>query len=447
MNVYQTVADKGNRKASYKVAQLMSKNAKEKQQAYKALSYAYKALDRVRKSKNKTEEGWPVYKRTSAEQIVKIVTDFKLVPRDKKEYESLERDYATPGGMKRFTVPIDCGQQNKNFPYEVYVWNWRKEYSPVVSQAEWVEKVRGCKFPKDTLDKFNEAAKLANKEFLPLADVTAFKLGGKKTREKARQKLSKILERRKIAAAKYKKRSNPDYYFKTLTNLENYPAVALCKAKTKKLDPLAIPVDKAVQMVSNNFRGLKKLTKQFPKYFPTRSHDLKAFKILEALDDCAENGNKDIFLELSSIGSSILLHNKIVLEKMRKEIENSLNKFSPEFYFKRMISLAKQSDIKRCRKSKPKLRQNKMFNKSVRNITEAFVRAKKLTSDKLSEVLFDKQKMLNLYRKKAILILDVLNNCKPKTAYDITIKLQSYAAQVEAINGVIIKAKLKALKK
>jgi hypothetical protein len=329
MNVYQTVADKGNRKASYKVAQLMSKNAKEKQQAYKALSYAYKALDRVRKSKNKTEEGWPVYKRTSAEQIVKIVTDFKLVPRDKKEYESLERDYATPDGMKRFTVPIDCGAQ-KNFPYEVYVWNWRKEYSPVEPQAEWVEKVRGCKFPKDSRDKFNESAKIASKDFLPLAEVTAFQLGDKDTKAKAREKLSKIIKKR--SAAEFNKRVKPEFYFKVLTNLKNYPAFAECKKQNRKLKYFDFPIDKTIETISDFYRKAKKLIddpKKFAKMNMKKTYELygvKAVKILGALDKCARGGNPKIYYELQALSASVGTLNRGIIKAELKAIEKFLGK-------------------------------------------------------------------------------------------------------------------------
>lgn len=448
VNVYQSVADKGNRKASYQVAQLMSKTAKKKQQAYKALSYAYKALDRTKNSTNKTDEGWPIYLRASAEQIVKIVTDFKLVPRDKKEYESLKRDYATPGGMKRFTVPIDCGQQNKNFPYEVYVWNWRKDYSPVQLQAEWLQKVRGCKFPKDTLDKFNEAAKLAREKWLPLAEVTAFKLGGKEVSEKAKAKLNKILERRKIAAAKYRKRKNPDYYIKTLINLENYPVVAECKAKNKKLYPFAIPVDKALKTISRAFRDLQKMTKQFPKYFPTNRHGLKAAKIFETIDDCAEKGNKDIYLELHGQGAAVRVIDMEIIAEAKRDLKEELKNIKPEDYLNLLIILPRNPLVLKCKRSSPYIRQqSKSFDETINKISKASVKAKKLTSDKLTRSLYKMHKLHHMYRRQTDGIIYKLNKCNSKSGAELIQSLQFHAAILKGYNQGIIKSQTKALKK
>lgn len=93
------------------------------------------------------------------------------------EAKRLRDRYGLGSGMKRFTVPIECGASGKT-PFHIYVTNWnRPDDETIEGQVAWLESQRGCRFPADVVESFRKLKKIARENNVSFVDLTVYALG------------------------------------------------------------------------------------------------------------------------------------------------------------------------------------------------------------------------------------------------------------------------------
>jgi TPR repeat protein len=94
------------------------------------------------------------------------------------EAKRLRARYGPETGMKRFTVPIDCG--NHRVPFHVYLVDWERDEPPTEEQAEWLQSQRGCTMPTDVRDSFLKLYKIARENKVKFTDLAVYAMGAGK---------------------------------------------------------------------------------------------------------------------------------------------------------------------------------------------------------------------------------------------------------------------------
>jgi uncharacterized protein len=156
----------------------------------RAVEFANRVLDYARNGE--PPEIWPVTFVQAGQLIQLIATMNDAPPIDRTYLRYLARNYGRPtnaaapansagtpgpgpGSMKRFTVPIRCGAATT--PYDVYIFDWERAVSPVVSQFAWVERERGCTVPQDVKTSFERLYTIALENNVSFTDLTVYALG------------------------------------------------------------------------------------------------------------------------------------------------------------------------------------------------------------------------------------------------------------------------------
>lgn len=95
------------------------------------------------------EGAWPLHAQGFAYTIQKAIQEKAITPLPGEVDELLNR-YGTPSfGMKRFNVPVRCGEAPSP-DFTIYVWEVIGDKSPVDNQFEWAEKFAGCQVSEET---------------------------------------------------------------------------------------------------------------------------------------------------------------------------------------------------------------------------------------------------------------------------------------------------------
>ncbi len=95
------------------------------------------------------EGAWPLHALGAAYTIQKAIREKAIAPLPGEVDELLNRYGSSSSGMKRFDVPIRCGDVITQ-DLTVYVWEVIGDQSPVDNQFEWVEKSKGCQITHET---------------------------------------------------------------------------------------------------------------------------------------------------------------------------------------------------------------------------------------------------------------------------------------------------------
>jgi hypothetical protein len=83
------------------------------------------------------------------------------------------------GGLTRFTVPINCspGGRGQTIPYDVYIFDWPRDYSPVRDQLKWAEIARGCSVADDIETSFARLYEIARENNVSFVYLTDYAIG------------------------------------------------------------------------------------------------------------------------------------------------------------------------------------------------------------------------------------------------------------------------------
>lgn len=98
-----------------------------------------------------------------------------------EEAKRLRARYGPETGMKRFTVPIDCG--NHRVPFHVYLVDWERDEPPTEEQAEWLQSQRGCTMPADVRESFLKLYKIARENNVKFTELAEYALGQAKQKD------------------------------------------------------------------------------------------------------------------------------------------------------------------------------------------------------------------------------------------------------------------------
>ena len=134
--------------------------------------YSLLAYRLAQASSISSEGGWIVYQWgafVNYEHFIQAGAKNKM---PKAEYIQAKKDF--PKNAITFTVPVKCGK--KQSPFQIYVWEWTRDYPQVDLQAEWVNKTRGCKFPQDVVESFRKIYSIADKENVSFPELAKYTL-------------------------------------------------------------------------------------------------------------------------------------------------------------------------------------------------------------------------------------------------------------------------------
>lgn len=95
-----------------------------------------------------------------------------------EEAKRLRARYGPETGMKRFTVPIDCG--TRRVPFHIFLVDWERDEPPTEEQAEWLQSQRGCTMPTDVRDSFLKLYKIARENKVKFTDLAVYAMGAGK---------------------------------------------------------------------------------------------------------------------------------------------------------------------------------------------------------------------------------------------------------------------------
>ena len=171
---YRLAADAGHLIAAQEFSKWLEAHATTTAEQQLALDYAYQMLDIAVEASLDEEFGWILYQWNAAQRIRIVRDKFGLSARDEAEDNRLKRDFS--GKQKRFTVPITCAEQT-DIPFNVFIWDWSRDYPQTDLQAEWIEKARGCAVPDDVAETFKKVFAIAARENVSFVDLAVYSFG------------------------------------------------------------------------------------------------------------------------------------------------------------------------------------------------------------------------------------------------------------------------------
>jgi uncharacterized protein len=110
-------------------------------------------------------------------ELANLIEDGLVQPRHPDELAELRARYgARDGDLKRFTVPVTCG--DLQVPFHVYVRDWDRpnDETPIDDQAAWLEHQRGCTMSADVIDSFRRLKVIARENTVDYTDLTVYAL-------------------------------------------------------------------------------------------------------------------------------------------------------------------------------------------------------------------------------------------------------------------------------
>lgn len=173
-DAYKVAADAGHLFGARDYSKWLETHASTADEQQEALAYAYQMFDIANAAALDQEYGWLIYQANAVKRIRSVRDRFSLRDRHAAEREKMDRDFPT-GNMKGFKVPITCGEQTE-IPFEVYVWDWSRDYPQTDPQAAWIEQARGCEFPQDVLESFRKLYQIAQKEGVSFTELAVYAL-------------------------------------------------------------------------------------------------------------------------------------------------------------------------------------------------------------------------------------------------------------------------------
>ena len=151
-------ADKGRVVAAYDYAHLLKKRGNAPEDITQGAKYALLAYRLALAAPLDSEGGWPIYQWSAFWTYEHFIQAGAQNTMPIAEYNQAHADYTT-GRAKKFTVPIDCA--GTKAPFDVYIWQWTRNYPQTDSQAEWLRQARGCTIPQDIIDSFRKIFSIA----------------------------------------------------------------------------------------------------------------------------------------------------------------------------------------------------------------------------------------------------------------------------------------------
>lgn len=140
----------------------------------------------------------------------------------KAEAERLyDRFGGRKSGLKRFTVPINCG--NEKHPFHIYVIDWKRDEPSTDEQAEWLKSERGCEVPSDVIESFRKLYKIAKDNNVAFSDLTVYALGNAQKESTSPTAASKKPDREDVHANRSASRSKSASQGQLGESVENEP--------------------------------------------------------------------------------------------------------------------------------------------------------------------------------------------------------------------------------
>ncbi|WP_309642759.1 DUF2610 domain-containing protein [Phenylobacterium sp.] len=122
-----------------------------------------------------------------AHDLAKLLAADLVAPASPTELADLRARYGseTANNMKRFTVPIVCG--DRKVPFHIYIIDWSRpnDETSLDSQAEWLKSQRGCTVPTDVSTSFTKLKRIASENKVSFVDLTVYALGAAQKEEAA----------------------------------------------------------------------------------------------------------------------------------------------------------------------------------------------------------------------------------------------------------------------
>lgn len=143
----------------------------------RAESYARNVLSSATPANAAT---WPITFVEAGQLLQEIAAPGgKPLPAD--ELALLQGQYGRPGNMKRFSVPVTCGEAGP-IKVDVYVFDWGRSYSPAKAQFDWLERQRGCTVPADASSAFEKLYAIARDNRVSFVDLAVYALDSAKAK-------------------------------------------------------------------------------------------------------------------------------------------------------------------------------------------------------------------------------------------------------------------------
>lgn len=165
----RAAANNGRQLAAFQYTVELKAGAPSREQVREGARYALMAYRLTNAAAADSDEGWPVYRWSSFRMYDDFVQAGAPNVMSDAEYRQARLDYQA--GAKKYSMDIDCGGTPAKF--DIYLWQWNRNYPSADPQGEWLRKARGCTFSDESLAAFRRLYELARADNASYPDFVA----------------------------------------------------------------------------------------------------------------------------------------------------------------------------------------------------------------------------------------------------------------------------------